>query len=157
MDHLVAARKLVAELEKDQQIEVRRADAVGRALAKHVEALGRPPTGRELEDFLGDHPMVEELYASEAVLDELVFRYLTPPPPEAVISAADVRHPELEAQLRETPDNIDALRIYADFLQEQADPFGELIALGIASTASGKDEDVARFERHLKLHERRFL
>src|SRR5262249_55248521 len=87
----------------------------------------------------------------------LVFRYLTPPPPEAVISAADVRHPELEAQLRETPDNIDALRIYADFLQEQADPFGELIALGIASTASGKDEDVARFERHLKLHERRFL
>src|SRR5438094_363151 len=32
----------------------------------------------------------------------------------------------------------------------------ELIALGVAS-ASGADEDVVRFERHLKQHEARFL
>jgi hypothetical protein len=44
MDQLVAARKLIEELVKEEQIEVRRAEIVGRDLAKHVEALGRPPT-----------------------------------------------------------------------------------------------------------------
>jgi uncharacterized protein (TIGR02996 family) len=81
-----------------------------------------------------------------------VFRYLTPPPADT----ADARHPELERQLRESPDSREAHLVYADWLQEHADPLGELIALGVAS-ASGGDDDQARFERCLQLHEARFL
>jgi uncharacterized protein (TIGR02996 family) len=152
MDRLVAARKLVGELVKAEQIEVRRAEIVGRDLAKLVETLGRPPSGEELEEWLDDHAQVTELYAGPSVLDELVFRYLTPPPADT----ADARHPELERQLRESPESREAHLVYADWLQEHSDPLGELIALGVAS-ASGSDEDLARFERCLKLHEARFL
>ena len=152
MDRLVAARKLVGELVKAEQIEVRRAEIVGRDLAKLVETLGRPPSGEELEEWLGEHAQVTELYAAPSILDELVFRYLTPPP----AYTAEARHPELERQLRESPESREAHLVYADWLQEHSDPLGELIALGVAS-ASGSDEDLTRFERCLKLHEARFL
>lgn len=156
MDRLVAARKLVAELVKNEQLEVRRAEIVGRDLAQLVETLGRPPSGAELEGWLGEHAQVTELYAGTNLLDELVHRYLTPPPPSGEASAAEARHPELERQLREDPAAAELYPVYADWLQERADPLGELIALGIAAT-TGTDDDRARFERHLKLHEARFL
>ena len=154
MDRLVGARKLIGELVKAEQLEVRRAEIVGRDLAKLVETLGRPPSGEELEEWLGEHAQVTELYAAPSVLDELVFRHLTPPPSD--LAAADARHPELERQLRESPDSREAHLVYADWLQEHSDPLGELIALGVAS-ASGTDDELARFERCLKLHEARFL
>ncbi len=157
MDRVVAARKLVAELVKNEQLEVRRVEIVGRDLAQLVDSLGRPPSGDELEDWLGEHPQVTELYAGPRLLDELVDRYLTPPPSsEAVAAAADARHPELERQLLEAPDSRDLYLVYADWLQERGDPLGELIALGVAATG-GPDDAVARFERHLRLHEARFL
>jgi uncharacterized protein (TIGR02996 family) len=156
MDRLVAARKLVAELVKNEQLEVRRAEIVGRDLAQLVETLGRPPSGSELEDWLGKHAQVTELYAGTNLLDELVHRYLTPPPPSGQGNLAEARHPELERQLREDPAAAELYPVYADWLQEHADPLGELIALGIAAT-HGTDDDRARFERHLKLHEARFL
>jgi len=157
VDPVVAARKLVGELVKDEQLEVRRAELVVRDLAKHVEALGRPPSGHELEDWLGKHAQVTELYASASVLEELVYRHLTPPPPQVPISESEHRHPELEQQIRDAVDTSAPYLVYADWLQERADPFGELIALGVAATASKGDDDVARFERHRKLHEQRFL
>ena len=148
MDRLVAARKLIAELVKAEQIEVRRAEIVGRDLAQLVETRGHPPSGDELETWLDEHAQVNELYASATLLDELVFRYLTPPPPTDAI--AEARHPELEQRLRAEPDNTDLYLVYADWLQDHGDPLGELIAFAVA-----KDE--TRFERHLKLHESRFL
>jgi len=148
VDTLVAARKLIAELVTGEQIEVRRAEIVGRDLAKLVETLRRPPSGEELETWLGEHAQVTELYASATELDELVFRHLVAPAPMA--PAVEARHPELEAQLRADPGNTDLYLVYSDWLQGQGDPFGELIAYGVA-----KDE--TRFERHLKLHEERFL
>lgn len=155
MDRVVAARRLVAELVKSEQLEVRRAEIVGRDLAKYVEGLGRPPSGYELEDWLGAHAQVSELYAGPAALDELVYRHLSPPPSE-LPPAAEARHPDLERQLREAPDSREPYLVYADWLQERADPLGELIALGVAAAAGG-EEDTTRFERHLKLHEARFL
>ncbi|MEJ7597723.1 MAG: TIGR02996 domain-containing protein [Kofleriaceae bacterium] len=152
MDRLVAARKLIGELVKAEQIEVRRAEIVGRDLATLVETLGRPPSGAELEDWLGEHAQVTELYAAANLLDELVARYLTPPPGITV----EARHAELEHQLRESPESREAHLVYADWLQERSDPLGELIALGVAS-ASGDDDDLARFERCLKRHEAHFL
>ncbi len=156
MDRVVAARRLVAELVKGEQLEVRRAEIVGRDLAQLVETLGRPPSGDELEDWLGGHPQVTELYAGPGLLDELVYRHLTPPAPSAPASVAEARHPELERQLREAPDHGELYLVYADWLQEHGDPLGELIALGVAADAGG-DDDRARFERHLRLHEARFL
>ena len=156
MDRLVAARRLVAELVKNEQLEVRRAEIVGRELAHFVETLGRPPSGHELEDWLGQHSQVAELYAGPILLDELVDRYLTPPPPSEPANVAEARHPELERQLREAPDSRELYLVYSDWLQEHSDPLGELIALGVAS-AGGTDDVVARFDRHLKLHEARFL
>ena len=153
----MAARQLVAELVKSEQIEVRRAEIVGRDVAKLVEQLGRAPSGRELEDLLGEHPQVEELYAAESVLDELAHRYFAAPSPAAVVSPDDARHPELEQAIRDAPDRIEAYQIYADWLQERGDPFGELIALGIAADAGVDNNAHTRFVRHLKQHEQRFV
>ncbi len=148
MDRVVAARKLIGELVKAEQIEVRRIEIVGRDLAQLVETLKRPPTGQELEEWLGEHAQVTELYAAPSLLDELVDRYLAEPQ----ASVTEAHHPELERQIRESPDSTAPYLVYADWLQEHADPLGELIALGVAS-ASGNDDEVARFERHLKRHE----
>jgi uncharacterized protein (TIGR02996 family) len=157
VDQLVAARKLLGELVKDEQIEVRRAEIVGRDLAKHIEALGRPPSGHELEAWLGEHTQVTELYASTSLLDELVFRYLTPPPPDVPVSESEQRHADLEREIRDALAAPEPYLVYADWLQERGDPFGELLALGVAATRSGAEEDQLRFERHRKLHEARFL
>ncbi|HWO19867.1 MAG TPA: TIGR02996 domain-containing protein [Kofleriaceae bacterium] len=157
MDRVLGARRLVAELVKNEQLEVRRAEIVGRDLAQLVETLGRPPSGQELEDWFDEHAQVTELYAGPAALDELVFRHLTPPPPPPEPErAADARHPELERQLREAPEQREPFLVYADWLQERGDPLGELIALGVAA-AGGAEDATLRFERHLKLHEARFL
>jgi uncharacterized protein (TIGR02996 family) len=155
VDQLVAARKFIGELVKEEQIEVRRPEIVGRDLAKHIESLGRPPTGHELEDWLGEHNQVTELYASASLLDELVYRYLTPPPPDVPIT--EQRHEALEAEIRQSLAAPEPYLVYADWLQERGDPFGELLALGVAATKSGAEEDQLRFERYRKLHEARFL
>ena len=120
MDQLVAARKLIAELVKDEQIEVRRGELVGKDLAKHVEALGRVPTGAELEDWLGQHAQVDELYASTSLLEELIYRHLTPPPPDVPISETEQRHPELEQQIRDAIDAPAPYLVCADWLRSTA-------------------------------------
>jgi uncharacterized protein (TIGR02996 family) len=147
MDRAVAARKLLGDLVKADQITVRRVEIVGRDLVKHLETLPRPPSGEALGEWLEEHPQVEEVSASTAALDELVDRYLRDP--EAAVTEA--RDAELERQLREDPANVTSYSVYADWLQERGDPLGELIALGVAS-ADGNDNDVGRFERHLKRH-----
>lgn len=154
MDRLVAARKLLTELVKGEQIELRRTEIVGRDLDAYCATLGRPPTAAELEVWLDDHPQVTELYASASHLEELIYRHLTPPPPENV-NTNDARHPELERQLR-TNDARESYLVYSDYLQENGDPMGELIALGVKATEGG-EEDTTRFQRYLKLHEARFL
>jgi uncharacterized protein (TIGR02996 family) len=145
---VVAARRLLRELVAGEQLEVRRVDAVAKDLAALVDRLGRTPSAGELEDWLGEHALVEELYAGESVLDDLLRRYLAPPPPDEA-SLPDVRHPGLELAIAESPDSVGAYSVYADWLQEQGDPFGELIALATAGNAE-------RFERHLATHAARF-
>ncbi|AKQ67207.1 Molybdate metabolism regulator [Myxococcus hansupus] len=49
-------------------------------------------------------------------------------------------NPELEAAILKDPDNVDAYLVYADWLQSQGDPRGELIAIQhAASQASGAE------------------
>jgi uncharacterized protein (TIGR02996 family) len=148
VDRVVAARKLIGDLVKAEQIEVRRVEIVGRDLAKLCETLKRPPSGQELGEWLEEHAQVTELSASTSLLDELIDRHLAYP--EAAVTAA--RNPDLERQIREAPGTVGPYLVYADWLQEHADPLGELIALGVAAER-GNDDEVARFERHLKRHE----
>jgi uncharacterized protein (TIGR02996 family) len=152
MDRVVAARKLIGELVKAEQIAVRRVEIVGRELAQLVETLKRPPTGQELEEWLDEHAQVSDLCAPTSVLEELVDRYLA----VGEASAVEARHPELERELRDAPDAVARYLVYADWLQERADPLGELIALGVAA-AGGDGDAAARFDRHLKRHERHLL
>jgi uncharacterized protein (TIGR02996 family) len=152
MDVPAGARKLVGELVKARQIEVRRAEIVGRDLAQWIESQGHAPSGVELESWLGDHAQVTELYAPRSLLDELVERHLTEPV-AVKISDDDVRHPELEAQLA---DDVEPYAIYADFLQERGDPLGEWIALGILADKGGA-QDIARFESYRKRHDVRLF
>lgn len=149
MDRVVAARKLIGDLVKAEQIEVRRVEIVGRDLAKLVETLKRPPSGQELGEWLEEHAQVTELSASTGLLEELIDRHFAEARDAAVTEA---RNPDLERQLRDAPDHVGSYQVYADWLQERGDPVGELIALGIAS-AGGGDEEVARFDRYLKRHE----
>ncbi|HET9990631.1 MAG TPA: TIGR02996 domain-containing protein, partial [Kofleriaceae bacterium] len=137
----VAARKLLAELVKSEQLEVRRVDPLAKDLAAFVNELGRPPSGRELDDWLDGQPMVTESYASEAVLEDLLARHLAPPP--VTVEAPEARHPELERAIAEAPETVEPYQVYSDFLQEAGDPFGELIALGIA----GEGERVERLRQ----------
>ncbi len=151
-DRVVAARRFVDDLVRAEQLEVRRAAVLATDLAAFVDGLKRPPTGVELEDWLGEHKQVEELYASRAALEEISDRYFRPPAPE---TAAIATNPELEHQLRETLEP-DAYLVYADWLQERGDPFGELIALGVAATRDGGDAQV-RFDKYLEQNEKLFL
>ena len=47
-------------------------------------------------------------------------------------TAVEVFNPELEALLQGNPDDVDTWQVYADYLQTQDNPLGELIALGVA-------------------------
>src|SRR5689334_24650308 len=122
MDRLVGARKLVADLVKDEQIEVRRAEIIGRDLAQWCDGAGRAPSGDELEAWLGKHAQVLELYAGTKVLDALIEQYLCAPLEKIYVEA---EHPELEAHLHDGPDVPEPYLVYADWLQEQSDVRGE--------------------------------
>jgi uncharacterized protein (TIGR02996 family) len=155
MEYLVPARVLIAELEKEELLEARRGDVVGRDLARLVDELGRPPSGFELEEWLEEHRLVTEVYATAEKLDEALHRHLG----RAFASTQviqEARHPDLEKLIREDPEHPEHYLVYSDWLQERSDPLGELIALGVAAT-EGESADVARFERHLKQHEEHFL
>ncbi len=158
MDRNVGVRKLIADLVKDEQIEVRRSEIIARDLAQWCDSTGRAPSGDELEAWLGKHAQVLELYAGTKLLDELIERYLCPPPVKVYVEA---EHPELEAHLHDGPDVPEPYMVYADWLQEQSDVRGELIALGVAATTmagtKGGFEATGRFESYLKEHDERLF
>ncbi len=155
MKHLVPAKKLIAELIEEERIEVRGANPVSRDLAALIEKIRRPPSGRELEEWLESHRLVTEVYVSARDLDDLVYRHITPEFAEPEV-LREARHDELEQEIRRAPGNADAYMVYSDYLQESSDPLGQLIAYGVAA-ANGNDDDSVGFERHLKKHRARFL
>jgi uncharacterized protein (TIGR02996 family) len=149
MSFLVGARAMLAELEQRDELELRRGPALARKLAALVEGLGRAPRGSELEEFLEAQPQVDELFASLETLEESAHRHFA----GLFVAKAlvEAHHPELEAQLLANLDQPDAYLVYADWLQEQGDPLGELIALGVAAD-SGGDSEQARAGRFLAQH-----
>jgi len=64
-----------------------------------------------------------------------------------------VTNPELEAAIEQDPDDEGAYLVYADWLQGQGDPRGELIVLHAAAQRDPADKKLAQAaERHLKKH-----
>ncbi len=154
MDLAGGARKLINELVKAEQIEVRRAEIVSRDLAKWVEARSQV-SGEELATWISDHAQVTDFYAPTSLLDTLIERHLTETRVVA-LSEIDLRNPALEAEMVAHPEQIEPYTVYADFLQERGDPLGEWIALGILADKGG-DEASERFARYRKLHDVRLM
>lgn len=145
MGSLVAARRLLAELDKAEELEVRRVDPLAKQLAALIDERGAPLSGYELEAWLGEHRLVEDLYVGAAELDEAVRRHFP-----AAFAPKAARDDVLERAICEARDELEPHQIYADWLQERGDPLGELIALAGAGDEGG-------FERQLKLKQGYFL
>ncbi len=140
------ARALIAALAKRDLVEVRRVEIVARDFAVHVESLDRAPSARELEHWLESHPQITEVSASDDALHTVLDEFLPSPrsPPTTV------RHPDLERAIYQDEDPSRAIAVYADWLQERNDPFGEQLALGL-------DPDADRFTRYLRSNAERIL
>lgn len=140
------ARALIAALAKRDLVEVRRVEIVARDFAAHVEAIDRAPSARELEHWLESHAQITELSASDDALHTLLGEFLAPPKPPPTTA----RHPELERAIYQDEDPSRAIAVYADWLQEHDDPFGEQLALGLTN-------DTDRFARYVRDNAERIL
>jgi uncharacterized protein (TIGR02996 family) len=153
MSHSVKATIFLEELKRDGLIEVRRVPPIARELGQELEQFDRCPSGLELEEWLEEHRLVQDLVASTRELDSAAQRHFADLY-EVVIESA--RHPELEQHIAEQPDAIEPYLVYSDWLQERADPFGQLIALGITLANSRHRDDKSRLERFLKKYRDHF-
>ena len=70
MDLIGSSRLIIEDLIREELLESRCPEIVGRDLAKLIEETRRPPFGHELEDWLDQHRLVQELYAGGKVLDK---------------------------------------------------------------------------------------
>ncbi|MCP3102750.1 TIGR02996 domain-containing protein [Myxococcus sp. K15C18031901] len=86
------------------------------------------------------------------------FRPPAPPPP--VPAPVDARNPELEAAILQDPEDDAAYLVYGDWLQEQGDPRGQLMALHHAVDLAQGAEREALWPRVLAFaeqHERQLM
>ncbi len=68
------------------------------------------------------------------------------------------RNPELEALLRENPEDLETLQVYADYLQTHDDPYGELVALGIACEQEPRGSSLRRrFDKILEANKQHWF
>lgn len=72
-------------------------------------------------------------------------------------AAAQGTNPELEARIEADPDDIEALLVYADWLQQQGDALGEWIALSIEHEQSGSPATKRALDTLLDKHRRAWL
>jgi uncharacterized protein (TIGR02996 family) len=140
------ARAMISALVKRDLLEVRRVEIVARDFAAHVEAIDRAPSARELESWLEAHPQITEVSASDDALEAALGEFLAPPKP----APTTMRHPELERAIYQDEDPERAIAVYADWLQQHNDPFGDQLALGLTG-------DVERFARYVRDHAERIL
>jgi uncharacterized protein (TIGR02996 family) len=66
----------------------------------------------------------------------------------AAIAAGDKRNKDLEAAIIADPSNRDAYAVYGDWLQEQGDPRGELIALHLANRDKAAQQLIAKHKEY---------
>ncbi len=152
MSYQVEVRRALAELERASLLEVRRIDILARDLAKMVAQIKRVPDADDLVDWLEEHRLVTGCYANTRQLEDTLDRHLRPAfTSEEIIR--DVRHPELESAVLQNPDELEPYLIYADWLQEQSDPLGTLISLGVPDD----EESQKKFERFFTRNKEHFL
>ena len=105
--------------------------------------------GPRFAAWLLEQDQVEDVFAEDAeltrALEDLASRRAKKPEAPSVVA----ENPELEAAIAKVPDDPGAYLVYADWLQEQGDTLGTLLALGTQADAG--DEGAQRqFARELK-------
>jgi uncharacterized protein (TIGR02996 family) len=148
MDCVDLGRLLWARLVSDQIVALvpRRRRSADEAAAYLGTLLGKSDTleeaARAVLDFLMREPVVEEVYGDEesiaaalGAIEEECAGVL----PWSAAEATTASNPRLEAAIRERPDEIEPYLVYADWLQAQGDPRGELIVLHERLTRDPED------------------
>ena len=101
--------------------------------------------GVDLEQWLVEHEEVRELYIDNEELTRrfagVLARIAGREPPVHV-------HAELAAAIARDLDDANAWTVYGDWLTEQGDPRGELLALQLAGQHAQADKLLARYRRH---------
>lgn len=119
---------------------------------------------RKLSDWLVEQDEVGELYADADDVESRVRSVLREAsmPSRGQLEnrkATSAYEPKLAEAIFDTPDDLDARAVYADWLQEQGDPRGELMLLQIARSRDGKakPKEKAREKELLATHRRHFF
>lgn len=155
MNLRAAATRLIRDLVTTEALELRRPAGVAVDLADWVDELGRVPSGVEFDDWLEEHKLVTEVLASDSTLNDALAESFGPlfETPAATTVA---RHHELESEIQRAPNDPDTYLVYADWLQEQGDPLGELIVLNLAADG-GTVGIKKKFQLYLKKHQKQLF
>lgn len=105
---------------------------------------GNPERSAAFAAWLIDQVEVRDLYVDDDQLEELLREVWDARAERGSQPAIAARRADLEALLRNEPDNFDHRLVYGDWLQGQQDPLGELIARQLASASEPDNHKLAR-------------
>jgi uncharacterized protein (TIGR02996 family) len=134
----LAAIRVLQELVEREGIEFVSSRGVS-TLAPSVASLllrheGNPERSAVLAAWLIDHIEVRDLYLDDEQLEQLL-RDTWDTRSDRSQPKVEARREDLEALLRNEPDNLDNRAVYGDWLQAHQDPLGELIARQLAAAS----------------------
>jgi uncharacterized protein (TIGR02996 family) len=165
----VAAARILMRLAEEDGIEFVSSYGVASltnplsAFLLNLESDGRAAA---LAEFLVEKDEVADLFASDEVLEEVLKQEWDGLANRGAAEKADkkatkpkksvfgARNEELEARLALEPDNVELYLVYGDWLQEQGDPLGELVArqAAVAFVPDEQDHRKAAMQ-YLREHE----
>lgn len=139
-----AAARILAKLAESGGVEFVSSWGPSTLAAAAARVLSRGVVGPELAaafcEWLMAQIEVADVYVEDAELEAILAREWSRAAGRVV--GVEARNPALEAELLAHPDDRERSLVYADWLQAQGDPFGELIVHQVA--AHGPDATPAR-------------
>lgn len=166
----LAAARVLARLSEDEGIEFVSSRGVPSltsplsAFLLRLSESGETDRADALADWLMEQQEVADLYASDSELEALLHEEWDPLVQRVDRAASgkkkdvrNARNEELEQLLSQDPDNVELYLVYGDWLQEQGDPLGELMARQAVLAVDPTPENQAAAEEHLRRHQDYFL
>jgi len=166
----LAAARVLARLSEDEGIEFvssRGVPSLTSPLAAFLLRLsesGETDRADALADWLMEQQEVADLYASDSELEALLHEEWDPLVQRVDRAASgkkkdvrNARNDELEQLLSQDPDNVELYLVYGDWLQEQGDPLGELMARQAVLAVDPTQENQTAAEEHLRRYQDYFL